>query len=516
MSKVAKVTIGLMISTLIAKFLGFGRELVLASAYGASKYSDAYIIAMNIPTVIFTIIGTTLGTVLIPMYFEVDKELGEKNSLKFINNVLNIVILMCIILSVIGIIFAEEIVKIFAMGFNGDRLTVAVKFTKVSMLGITFTGLSYIMNAYLQIKNNFIIPGIVTVPRNIIIIVSIILSIIFGPYLMIWGALIGVISEFLFQIPFAIKKGYKYSLYINIKDKYIKNTLLLIGPVLIGVGVNQINALVDKTLASTLVEGSISALNYANKLNLFVMSMFISSIAIVIYPILSRLSNNDNKDEFIKSVIKSINSVIILIIPITVGAIVLAKPIVKLLFERGNFDSVATEMTYICLIMYSLGMLSAGLRDILGRIFYSLKDTKTPMINGVIAMSFNIILNIIFIKKLKIAGLALATSLSSIICTSLLFVSLSRKIGYFGQDKVLKTGFKSFASSIIMGFITFLTYNTVNNILGNGVINEIIALFTSISIGAFIYGIILILLKIEEISLIEDIIKKKINKQINK
>lgn len=225
MSKVAKATIGLMLATIIAKVLGFGRELVLAAVYGASMYSDAYLTAMNIPVVLFTIIGTTLGTVLIPMYFEVNNDLGEKKALNFTNNVFNIVIAMCIVLAMLGFIFTEQLVKVFAMGFEGQTLKVSIDFTRVTIIGIVFTGLSYVMTAYLQIKNNFTVPGLASVPKNIIIIVSIILSVKYNPYIMIWGTLIGIATEFIFQLPFAIKSGYKYQLYINIKDKYIKKCL---------------------------------------------------------------------------------------------------------------------------------------------------------------------------------------------------------------------------------------------------------------------------------------------------
>ncbi len=169
--QVAKATIGLMIATIIAKVLGFGRELVLASAYGASMYSDAYLTAMNIPTVLFTIIGSTLGTVLIPMYFEVNCDLGEKKALNFINNVFNIVIVMCILLAILGFIFTEQIVKVFAMGFEGKTLKISIDFTRITIIGIVFTGLSYVMTAYLQIKNNFAVPGFISVPKNIIIII---------------------------------------------------------------------------------------------------------------------------------------------------------------------------------------------------------------------------------------------------------------------------------------------------------------------------------------------------------
>lgn len=273
--------------------------------------------------------------------------------------------------------------------------------------------------------------------------------------------------------------------------------------------------MIDRTLASTLVEGSISALNYANRLNEFVTALFITSLSAVIYPSLAKLSLGENKDKFIGTVVKSINSVILLVMPISVGAIVLASPIVKLLFERGEFDSRATNMTVIALTMYSLGMLALGLRKILTKVFYSLQDTKTPMRNAAIAIGINIILNIIFVKYLKIAGLALATSISTLICTVLLFISLKRKIGYFGQNRIIITLIKSLISSIIMGVITYFSYTFIINSLSNGIINEIISLFISITLGAIVYGSLLLIFKIDELIVIKDVITSRI-KKINK
>ena len=436
----------------------------------------------------------------------------KKKALNFTNNVFNIVIAMCIVLAMLGFIFTEELVKVFAMGFEGQTLKVSIDFTRITIIGIVFTGLSYIMTAYLQIKNNFTVPGLIGVPKNIIIITSIILSVKYNPYIMIWGTLIGIATEFIFQLPFAMKSGYKYQLYINIKDKYIKKMSWLIVPVLIGVAVNQINTMVDRTLASTLVEGSISALNYANKLNGFVMAMFITSVASVIYPMLSKLSSEDNKEKFTSSVVQSINSVILLVIPISVGAIVLATPIVKLLFQRGEFDDRATSMTAIALIMYSIGMVAFGLRDILGKVFYALQDTKTPMINGAMAMIMNIVLNIILVKYLQLAGLALATSISAIVCIFLLFGSLKKKIGYFGEDKIIKTMIKSILSAIVMGVVTYFAYNMLSNLLGIGFIKEAVSLVVSVGIGAITYAILVVVLNVEEVNIITSMMKKKLNK----
>lgn len=515
MSKIAKSAVFLMLATIAAKVLGFMRELVLASTYGATMYSDAYLIAIDIPSIIFAVIGASISTTFIPMYFDIKNNNGEENALKFTNNIIHIIVIICSVLAIIGLIFTEQIVRAFAIGFEKETFELTVKFAKILITGIIFTGLSFIMTSYLQVKGNFIIPGIVAVPKNIIIIISIILSTKYGPFSMIWGYLIGMIAEFVFQLPFAIKKGYKYNKYLNIKDEYIVKTIWLIAPVLIGVGVNQINSLIDRSLASTLVEGSISSLNYANKLNNFVTALFITSIASVIYPMLSELSSKANKDRFIDSVVKSVNFVILLVTPISLGAMVLATPIVRLLFERGEFDDRATSMTAIALIMYSLGMVAFGLRDILGRVFYSLQDTKTPMINGAIAMTMNIVLNLILIRYLEIAGLALATSISSIMCILLLFNSLKKKIGYFGTEKIIRTTLKSIISSIIMGLITYFGYDLISNILGNGFIYDAISLFGAVVLGAITYIVLVILLKVEEISFITEMVKKKIVKKVS-
>lgn len=512
MSKVAKAAVGLMAATLIAKILGFGRELALSYAYGASGTSDAFLVAMNIPAVIFSAIGTSLGTAFIPLFCDLEVKQGKKASLRFSNNVLNIVVLLCLITSLVGVVFTEPIVKLFAVGFKGETLTQAIYFTRVLILGMAFLGMSYIMMAFLQVKENFIIPGLMSVPYNMLIIISIFLSVTINPNLLPWGTLLGLSLQFIFQYPFARKKGFKYRPYINLKDEYLKKMLWLIGPVLIGVAVTQVNSIVDRTIASTLVEGSISALNYATKLNQFVMGMFIVSISSVIYPMLSKLSTENNKKKFKESIVTAINVVTLIIIPISVGAIILAQPIVKLLFQRGEFDARATQMTSIALVFYSIGMLGFGLRDILGKIFYSLQDTKTPMMNGIIAMILNIVLNLVFVKytNMGLGGLAFATSISSLVTITLLSVSLRKKIGAFGGKKIITVLIKSIISALLMALVTKFTYNVIDAVLSAGFIQDAIKLAVSVGLGAIVYAISIIVLRVDEVKLIFKMINKKV------
>lgn len=513
MGKVAKATVALMIVTMFSKVIGFVRELVLGALYGATTYSDIFIASSNIPKVLFTLVATALATTFIPLYYENLREGGEEKALKFSNNILNITIILGIILSTISFIFAEPIVKIFAMGFKGETFRQTVLFTRIIIFGAIFTGLSNIMKSYLQSKDSFAIPGLIGLPYNIILITSMLLSVkLKNVYVLPIGMFFAMASQFFFQVPFAYKKGYKYKLFVDFKDEYVKKMLILVAPIVIGVAVDQINIMVDKTLASTLVEGSISALNYADRLKGFVTGMFIASISSVVYPQFSKLSSMVDKTEFYSFIRKSINSVIIIIMPMTIGAMVLSEPIVRILFQRGAFDARATEMTSVALIFYSIGLIGVGLRDILTKIFYSIQDTKTPMINATIAVLMNILMNIMFIKYLKHAGLALATSLSSIICILLLFRSLKNKIGEFEQNKIIAVFLKSTIASIVMGIISKSTYKLLISILGTNFFMDVISLGIAIIVGAIIYALLIIIFKVDEISIITDLLKKKIKR----
>lgn len=513
MSNLAKSAFWLMVVIMFSKVLGFAREIVLGYFYGTSAYSDIYITAMNIPLVIFAAIGSAIVTAFIPLYHEALEGGGERIALRFSNNLMSIVAILTLGLTIFGYIFAEPIVKLFAMNFTGEKLALTVQFVRIMMVGIVFIGFSNIMTAYLQIQGNFTIPGMIGFPNNIIIISSIIISAMTKNLnVLAIGGLLGMISQFLFQVPFAIKKGYKFKLVIDIKDKYLKKMLWLVLPVFIGVAVNQVNTMVDRSLASGLGDGVITALNNANRLNGFVMGLFISTLGAVIYPTLSKLSTENNKEKFAGSVATSVNCVNLLVLPASVGAIVLATPVVRILFQRGAFDERSTALTATALVFYSVGMIGFGLRDILGKVFYSLKDTKTPMINGIIAVILNIVLNIALAKVMGHGGLALATSLSAIICILLLFGSLKKKIGYYGQDKIKNTFLKSLIASLAMGVVTYFVYKLFSGMLGLGFIQEAISLGVSVGVGAIVYAVLVKVFKVQEIYMLIDMVKKKIKK----
>ena len=333
--------------------------------------------------------------------------------------------------------------------------------------------------------------------------------------ILVLGSFMAVLSKFLFQLPFAYKNGYKYKQYLDIKDDNIKSIILLLMPVVVGVGATQINSVIDSTLASTLGDGMITVLNSASRLQEFVTTLFITTIVSVIYPIFSRLSNDEDSSEFKDIIRKSLNIVILIIIPVSVGAIVLANPIVKILFERGKFDSNATIMTAQALRCYAIGISASGITTILNRIFYSMKDTKTPMINGVISIVVNIIFNLILINFIGHMGLALATSISALVKLGLMFRKLKERIADFGQDLILKAFRKVMIASTVMGVVVCLMNSGINHL---SIINSkvyVLGLFLVILIGALLYAFMIMKMNIEEVKIILDKVTYKIkNKNV--
>ena len=515
MSKIIKSTAILFILTIISKVIGFCRETILVSTYGASMISDVYITSMKIPMALFAIIASAVATTFIPKFYEVEKNEGRESALVFSNNLINIVIIASLLLSILGFIFAEPLVKLFAMDFTGKKFDLTVKFTRILGFTMMFVGLSDIMTGWLQIKEKYSIPTLIGIPYNIIIILSIIISSKVNIMILVFGSFVAVLSKFLFQLPFAFKNGYKYKQYLDIKDDNIKSIILLMLPVVVGVGANQINSVIDSTLASTLGDGMITVLNSASRLQEFVTTLFITTIVSVIYPIFSKLSNDEDSNEFKEIIRKSLNIVILIIIPVSVGAIVLATPIVKILFERGKFNSNATIMTAQALRCYAIGISASGITTILSRIFYSIKDTKTPMINGIISIIINIIFNLILIKFIGHMGLALATSISALVKLILMFRKLKERINDFGQDLILKTFSKVIIASTVMGVVVCLMNSGINHL---SIINSkvyVLGLFLVILIGALLYAFMIMKMNIEEVKIILDKVTYKIkNKNV--
>lgn len=495
-----KITIVIIIISIFSNLLGFVRDVFLSYFFGVSKITDAYFIAYTIPTIIFGLIGYALSTGYIPIFNNIKVKFNKYKSDEFTSNIINILLLISFILVLLLMYFTEELVTLFASGFDNYTLKIAVLFVRITLWSLIFQGVINIFKSYLQVHNKFLLTTAIGIPLNLVLIFFILLaskgSIIFLPF----GIVIGTLFQLLFLYPSLRKLGYKHSFIFNFKDTYISLLIKNMIPLVFGVSVYHLNTVVGIALASRIIEGGVSALNYAQRINGIIEGLFIISIITVMFPkIVNKIQSNDM---IIANNIlnKSIKLLLFLTIPASVGIIALAEPIVKILFGRGAFSHDDLLLTSEIVMYYAMGIVGYGIREILARVFYSFQDTKTPMYNSVLSVLLNIILSLSLVNFFGVSGIALATSIASILSSIFLVILLKRKrnISFINKSFLIFL-FKVVFIAIVMGFVTrFIFINLTYNLF--------LSLFISILIGFLFYIFSSFFLRVIKISEIKTLI----------
>lgn len=497
-----KNTIILAIGIIISKMFGMLREVTLGRFYGTGPIAEAYIVASNIPNVIFGFVAAGIVTTFIPVFSKILTNEGEEEANKFFSNVLNIMAMASVILAIFGFIFAEELVLIFASGFKPETKAIAGGFVRISVLSVVFLSTKSLLEGYLQIKKRFLATVMSGLLMNTIVISSIFLSgIAKQPKIMAIGILISIFAQLLLVMGISYRAGYAHTKKVDPKDKNFISMLTMAAPIILGSSVDQINKVLDTNIATFVAEGALSSLNYAVRISDSILGIFVTSISSVLYPSLAAQAAKGEIEELKVTVRKTMNTINILIIPATFGLMILAQQIISILYPK--FNEVEFNMTSSALIFYTVGTVGYGLRQILVRTFYSLHDSKTPVIVGIFSVLINLSLNILLaiVLDFGVAGLALATSVSALTSVVILYYLLTKKIGSLGTKAFLTTTAKITFSALVMAVLVFTIYNQIGGITGMGL---------SIIVGMLAYTVVVYFMKIDEADEIFNLIKKKL------
>lgn len=502
--KVAKSAIMLIFFSLISKLLGFLRETLIAYKFGLGSTTDTYFIALSATSMLSGFIMASLNTTFIPIISEVENKEGKQGKVNHTNNMINIMLIFSIGIMIVTYFITPILIKILASGFKGDQLQDAIKLTRLGLSMIVINSVVGIYSGYLESEGLFKSTALRGLPQNLITIFYLIfLSKEFGIFGLMIFSVISLFSTFLIQLPSLKKSGYKYEYKLNFKDKYVNKILKLSLPAFISVAINDLNVIIDKRIASRLVEGSVSALSYADKLNTLILDLFISAITTAIFPSLSEAASRNDHNRLKQILSVGINIIFIITIPATIGIIVLNYQVVELAFERGQFDSMATIMTSNALLYYVLGLTFQSLRLMYEKVFYSLQNTRTPMVTGLIALVLNVIFSLILVSRIGHSGLALGTSISMMISTLILMIYLKKSIGDLGIKSNLICAMKCLIAALIMGISVRYLYGII--IVKS---SKFLSLMLSVIVGVFVYGLIIYVLKVDEIRNISDKIDK--------
>ncbi len=455
MSKTAKVAAGLFVFTFLAKVLGFVRDIFIASKYGATRLNDIFILSQDIPVLIFSIVTAAIATGFIPIYCELRDQKSQDAADSFTTRLTGYVMGIALGITLMAHFAMPAIIHVVAYGYSGKEFDLLVFATRIIMPNIIFVGGASVLRAYHQAEGRFKIASVNTIVLNLIVIGFVLISKPDSIFLLLVGTLFGLSIDFFVQAFYAWKHGLKRG-HAKVSSETMKQFSILIGPMVVATLVGQINTVIDKTMGSTLPEGSITYLNGAFKLTTFANGIFAVTLGTVMFPIMATCLAGGNVPAFKKSLYKSINMVLLFTVPIAVMMVVYSHQVIEILFQRGAFTAFATDQTALALIAYAVGLIALGAREVVVKAYFALQDTKTPMVSGIVTVAINVGLNLVLIHPLKHVGLALSSSIAATVTTAVLLFQLRRKIGQFNGRLIVTDFIKVIGASVMIAVAAVL------------------------------------------------------------
>lgn len=444
----------LMLISIASKGMGFLRDLILTYVWGADGVSDAFVISMTIPGTVCDLLVQAIAVGYIPIYTKTRINKNEDKALEFTNSFIALLLLCCIPLCFCIVVFPDVVIKIFASGFNETTNYAAALFIRITIMSILCKMIVSVLSGYLQSNNKYVVPALIGIPFDVVIIFGIILSHRFDIIIMpISVVLAGLVQAVI--IIRTSKIGFKWMVPKRVLTEETKSVIRLLIPLLIIVGTNQLNVIVDRTFASFGQVGAVTILDYANKLCLMIENVVVLSIVAILYPQLSEASTQNNKIDFAKSLTNAANKIVLYLLPVCLVLMQTSDHIVSFLFGRGQFSEQNVYDTSICMSFYSLGVCFVALRTIYTRALYAIGRVRYVTFVSVVVLVANIILNFLLSKWLGLKGLAFATSLSSMLNAILLSVDIRKNNSYFRI-----VSFKPVLYAIILSVVLFLVISS--------------------------------------------------------
>lgn len=489
------------VAAVASRVLGFLREVALAAKFGATSSTDAYLVASVIPMLFFNVIGTALAVTVIPILSDYLRNQGRAAALRLANNLFNIVLVFSAGLVILGEFFAPQVVRFVSPGFHGEVYLLAVRLTRVILPAVLFYSVSGMITGILQALEHFTAPAMVGIPQNLLIILAILFL---GPLVGIdgvaMGALLAGLGQVVIQWPALMRQGFRYEWRLDLGDPGIRRIGRLVLPVVLGTSAGQIGLVVDRMLASGLPEGSISALNYAQRVSALPFGIFAVAVNTVLYPRLAQAAATKDWEGYRRALSAGVRALILVTLPMMMGLIVLRVPIIRILFQRGAFDAHGTQATAFALLFFSVGLVTMAVGDLLAKAFFAMQNTTTPLFVGVGAVATNIVFNLLLIHPLAHGGLALGTSLASAFSTFTLVALLRRRVPGAARLDVLRSLLASALAAAVMGVAVGLAYPATAAFFPAGFLGGVLHLGAAILLGGVVFLASLLVLRSPELS----------------
>lgn len=486
---IKKQTKDLITFGLWARLLNFLKGILIAFFIGANFKVDTYLVAFSASIFIIAILSEGLLVSLVPLYQQIDKRDGQRGRFEFTHNLLSFWSIVGLFMVIISFILAPLIVRVFAPGFSKLELDKTVTLFRYGSPIILAYIYKAIFGGYLQSQHLFRAGGKGGVANALVYILYLLFfSRKFGlEGLMVAGILAVGVQAYILAEPVFVNQGYRYKPYLLIQDRSLIHLNTFLIPILVGVGIHQINLAVDNAIGSFLIEGTIAELTYADEIISLFTGLIVMALVTAIFPVISEKDIRSKKEDLRHAIRYSIGLIIKVTIPASIILLSLAEPIIRMFYERGEFGPDATYATSQFLIYYGIGIIGSSLVVLITRIYYANEYTNKPIFIAFLALSLNVIFNIILVLLIGANGIALGTSLSLIVASIYGLYDLQKKLSFINKESLKKTSLRLILASGLMVFIILTIKSLLLPRLGQYFIGNALTILLASSLGGGIF-----------------------------
>ncbi len=444
----------------LSRLLGLAREMIIGAQFGTSADLDAYLAAFRLPDLLFQLVaGGALGSAFIPTFTGYLAREHRDGAWRLASSVANLVVLVMTAVASLAAALAPWLVReVIAPGFDPAQQALTAQLMRTMLVTPVVFGVSGLIMGALNAHQHFLLPAAAPIVYNLAIIGG---ALWLAPHLGVTGLALGVVVGSvlhpLVQVPGLVRFKARYRPVLNLRDPGVREVGRLMAPRVLGLAAVQLNFVINTVLASRLIEGSLSALNFAWLMMLLPQGAFAQAVATAAFPTFSSLAARGEIGEMRSTLSATLRALLFLSVPAAVGLLALRMPLIQLLFQRGAFETSSTQAVAWALQFYALGLPAHAGVEVVARAFYALHDTRTPVVIGVAAMGLNVALSLVFIYPLAHGGLALANTVATWLELWAMMALIRQRLGGIEGRQLIYASVRVVLAAALMGGLLWLS-----------------------------------------------------------
>ncbi len=480
----------MMVAITASRLTGVLREMVISYQFGTGRELDAYLAAIRIPDLVFQIAaGGAVAAAFIPVYTGYLVAGDRQGASRLLSSAFNLAVAALIPILIVIWIVAPYLIALLAPGFEPAVSELSWQLARILIISPLFFTLGCFATSALNSHRRFAAAALSPTAYNLgLIFGALVLARWFDVYGLAWGAVLGSFLFLAVQIPGLARLGARVDLATGLRHPGMVRMLRLLGPRAVGLGIAQLNFVVILVLASPL-PGAVSALNYAWLLTMMPLGIFAMAVSTAAFPALADIAATGDNDTLDRTAGDVLGFILYALTPSALGLIVIAEPLVTLLFQRGAFDSASTAATSLALRVYAIGLVGMGATEILARLFYARQDTARPLRAAIVALLLNAGLALALVGPLGLAGLAGAVSVAAMLEAALLLAMAQGQAASAGLawGKLFRKMALVVLCSLAMAALTWGTLAVTQPLAANGILAQLLRLAVTLAVGSGSY-----------------------------